>query len=144
MPHIHSLNCLGTRAGQFLQLPTVSNAEICNKWLGSFGEGSILFCQWPVTSNLLDWNGLVGPSSFGDNDHTDIYCLPNDPQNQVSSEEATPQAMVAAAEEDVRNLITARKVHNCFRSIIPFQYPRFDMEISRKVQMLFDSIPILL
>ena len=52
--------------------------------------------------------------------------------------------MVAAAEEDLRNVITARKVYDCFRRIIAFQDSCFDMEISRKVQVLCDSISILL
>ena len=50
--------------------------------------------------------------------------------------------MVAATEEDLRNLIAARKVHDRFRSIVTFQDSRFDMEISREVQMLFDSFSI--
>ena len=49
-----------------------------------------------------------------------------------------------SSEEDLRNLIAARKVHDCFRSIIAFQDSRFDMEIPREVQVLFDSFPILL
>ena len=52
--------------------------------------------------------------------------------------------MVAAAEEDLRNLITARKVYDYSRSIIAFHNSGFNMKISRKVQVLFDSIPILL
>ena len=52
--------------------------------------------------------------------------------------------MVAAAQEDLRNLITARKIYDCFRSIIAFQDSCFDMEISRKVQVFCDSISILL
>jgi len=44
--------------------------------------------------------------------------------------------MVAPAEEDLRNLIAARKIHDCFRGVIAFQDPRFDMEISREAQVL--------
>ena len=51
--------------------------------------------------------------------------------------------MVAAAEEYLRYLIAVRKVRDCFRSIIAFQDSRFDMEISREVQVLFHRVPIL-
>jgi len=51
--------------------------------------------------------------------------------------------MVAAAEEDLRNLIAARKVHDRFCGVIAFQDSCFDMEISRKVQVLFHCVPIL-
>jgi hypothetical protein len=50
--------------------------------------------------------------------------------------------MVAAAEENLRNLIAARKIHDCFRSIVAFQDSRFDMKIPREVQMFVDSFPI--
>ena len=107
-----------------------------SKYLGSIGEDAIFF---PTR-----WSLLARSRSFGNNDHPNIFCLPNDPQNKVSSEQATPRATVAAAEEDLRNLITARKVYDCLRSIVTFQDSRFDMEISRKAQVLFDSISILL
>ena len=51
--------------------------------------------------------------------------------------------MVVATEEDLRNLIAARKVHDCFRSIVAFQDSRFDVEISREVQVLFHRVPVL-
>jgi hypothetical protein len=34
--------------------------------------------------------GLAGSLSFGNNDHPNIFCLLNDPQNEVTSEQATP------------------------------------------------------
>ncbi len=45
--------------------------------------------------------------------------------------------MAATAEEDLRNLIMARKVHNCFSNVIAFQDSRLDMEISRKASSAF-------
>ena len=77
--------------------------------------------------------GLVGSRSFGNNDDPNIFRLANDSQNEISSEQAAPRAMIAAAEEDLRNLITACKVDDPFRGIIALQDSRLDMEISRKV-----------
>ena len=88
--------------------------------------------------------GLLGLPSFGDNDYPNILGFLNDPQIEVTSEEGSPRAVAGPAEEDLRNLIAARKVHDCFRSIIAFQDSRLDMQVSREVQVLFDCFTILL
>ena len=89
------------------------------------------------------WCLLAGSFSFGNNNDTNIFCLLNNSQNEVTSEQVTPRAIAAPAKKDLRNLIAARKVHDCFRRIIPFQDPRFDMEISRKIQVFVHSFAIL-
>src|ERR1035441_6140275 len=107
-----------------------------SKYLGSIGEDAIFF---PTR-----WSLLARSRSFGNNDHPNIFCLPNDPHNKVSSEQANPRATVAAAEEDLRNLITARKVYDCLRSIVTFQDSRFDMEVFCKGYLLFYHILVFI
>src|ERR1700740_3693338 len=86
------------------------------------------------------WSLLAESFSFGNNNDANVFCLLNNSQNEVTSEQVTPRAIATSAKKDLRNLIAARKVHDCFCRIITFQYPRFDMEISREVQVFFKSV----
>ena len=51
--------------------------------------------------------------------------------------------MAWPAEENLRNLIAARKVDDGIGRIIAFQDARFDMQVSREVQVLFECFTIL-
>jgi hypothetical protein len=87
----------------------------------------------PVELTIPQWHELVGPLSFGNNDHPNIFRLANDSQNEISSEQPAPGAMIAATEEDLRNLISARKIDDPFRGVIALQDSRLDMEVSREI-----------
>src|SRR5437868_1834352 len=45
-------------------------------------------------------------------------------------------------EEDLCDLIAARKINQCTSDIIALQNPGFDMQIAREVQMLLHRLPI--
>jgi hypothetical protein len=81
---------------------------------------------------------LIGSPSFGDDDHTNVLSLPNDPQNDVSTKQAAPPAIVTPAEKYLCNLIAARKIDDRFRRVTAFQFARFDMKIPCKIQMSLD------
>ena len=106
-------------------------------------KGQLLGVSWPGFLLCRKWSGLAESPSFGNNNDTNIFCLLNNSQNEVTSEQVTPRAVAAPAEENLGNLVAARKVHDCFRRIIAFQDSRFYMEISREIQVFVDSFAIM-
>ena len=76
--------------------------------------------------------------TFSDDNHANIFGLPDDLQNQILAQQTVPRVMFGTAEKDLRDLIAASKLKDRFRGVLALQSPRFDMKISGKVEVFFD------
>ena len=75
--------------------------------------------------------------TFRDDNHANVFGLPNDLQNQIIAQEMGPGAMFWTAQKDLRDLIAARKIEDSFRGVIAFQLSRFDVKIPGEVEVFF-------
>ena len=83
---------------------------------------------------------LVVFSVIGYDDHTDVFCIPNNSQDRISAEHMRPGSVGGSVQQYLRNLISPREVQNQICGVSSFKDPGFNMEIPRQVQMCFDRI----